>query len=1327
MSSDNVPIARFIGEYAKRASNAPYETDMFGMAPPSTDELLQNAAKNAASAPDRLLSVTSFSPNLFNDENDVLGEARAVYDAWHNPDGSAKPGWMKAPNGRPTNLTERQWCQVRTPSFKRWFGDWEMSSTLSSIELLRPVEIKDLEDGFDAKVAYSALENGMNALDGREVRFVNSTLGKILRHRGYDTSRLVPHLKEVFDAAIPIGFEAERAMPARGDGTPHKEHRNFVGYHNYLGKIADGGRTYFVRFTVQELRTRSKSFVPNELHSTFVSDVDLYSEADLLALDTAKGAGKVGAVGLTDGIVAKRLAEFKVARENSSKGVDENGEPRVVYHATDNAFTVFDRSRLGENTYRNASDEAARQMAMLGFWFNEKDLRGKTYQDRSIAAYVDVKNPYETTFDELWDELSETSHEEFIDCLKEEGYDGIVLEDTEFGGKSFVLLEPNQIKSATDNVGTFSGDPDIRYSVVSDKQLIDKLDSEPTVIVYRAMQLIDGKLYPPMAAKIENEYVEATEFDIWYKSDEHPELAIPVIDEKTGLQKIDRKTRRPIFVFRLNKGNGKSIEAAYNPYWHTSRSPLNDQFSSASDRPNLVVVECEIPAGELISDYKAKNAKDSVGEKDWHSGPVSSWLAEYGKKRKVILSRYNKILRILQDEEVAREIKKLIEGTDISIPENVITPSLREALEKIGVDISRQSRAAYSWDKLTKKGKKPRKVKLPHFKTGAFNKNASQDEIVDAAKKSVRNAGGTDTKRGLSINIPAFGDVVVVGKPGLRHGLRPYGARYSRIANIDNADILTVIGEVLKNSVPVNEVRPRENDKTSGATILFGAAIDENSYIVPVVSVVNHIKDTNETPPVSVFPLKSINTKGHLKHAFDTENIENALSEVNLADLIFEVNDKIPIFSKDVYNHFKTVRPATEDFGAFRFSVTAETTAMDATNPRSPLMNELYSQAGENSHAVGNIVRGLYNRIPGTRFIERDPNRDEGDVRVKTRESTIAKANRLYGGDVTQVTDIAGSTLVMPENASRSDFENAFELLKGIAPEEGAYVVGVSKPDGDILSGGVRAVLRFANGGLGEVALEPSDTMNLLYSVSSVNGIPYVEVDTDQHIFDGVSPNDYQKVVRKYLNKKFSKRIIGVKPKNAYVKSEGISEYIYPSKHISRELLEAKLRASTELDNLMRASFYEGHTDDRENHKHEKATGGWDYYRVIFHIGNKWLSGKINVMVTDNGRVFYDITDIKNETAKSVRSLYALSHSPSQGGSDASIVAKKTEEVNSQVTGKLNQRDDNVISSMSDVAEALGDAVDVGDLKEQFSVSTEALVQEKIRDYATTKEAKRNG
>ena len=33
--------------------------------------------------------------------------------------------YLKAPNGKPSNLTPEQWKLVRTPEFKAWFGDWE--------------------------------------------------------------------------------------------------------------------------------------------------------------------------------------------------------------------------------------------------------------------------------------------------------------------------------------------------------------------------------------------------------------------------------------------------------------------------------------------------------------------------------------------------------------------------------------------------------------------------------------------------------------------------------------------------------------------------------------------------------------------------------------------------------------------------------------------------------------------------------------------------------------------------------------------------------------------------------------------------------------------------------------------------------------------------------------------------------------------------------------------------------------------------------------------------------------------------------------------------
>lgn len=228
-----------------------------------------------------------------------------------------------------------------------------------------------------------------------------------------------------------------------------------------------------------------------------------------------------------------------------------------------------------------------------------------------------------------------------------------------------------------DSASAYEYEQTMKYSLVEDKKTLDFLNEQKHIKVYRAMQVIDGKLYPPMAAKIKGDdgkttFVEATQLGKWYQADEHPEL---VTNGK----------------FTLNKGNGSSITAAYNPYWHTSKSPLNDQFTSAYKRDNLVTVECEVPESELTSGYKAEGAKDSVGEMSWHSGQVSSKLSGE-KTRKVILSRWVKVNRIVPDSEVASKIAKLLEGENVSIPDNTITPSLRSELEKLGVEIMRSGK-----------------------------------------------------------------------------------------------------------------------------------------------------------------------------------------------------------------------------------------------------------------------------------------------------------------------------------------------------------------------------------------------------------------------------------------------------------------------------------------------------------------------------------------------------------------------------------------------------------------------------------------------------------
>ena len=251
----------------------------------------------------------------------------------------------------------------------------------------------------------------------------------------------------------------------------------------------------------------------------------------------------------------------------------------------------------------------------------------------------------------------------------------------------------------------------INFNKVEDKKTLDELDNGPTVKRYRAMQLIDGKLYPPMSAKVDGEMRQPTEIGVWEQSEERPDLV------KNGK-----------FVLKKGQKGQSDVPAAYNPYFHTSTSGLNDQFTSAYRRPELVVVEVEIPESELTSGYKAEGAKDAVGDTEWHSGVVNSALPK-DRQRTVTLSRYSKVNRIVPDSEVADMIAKQLEGTGVEVPYNVVTPQLRQELEARGVKISDQPAGL-------KRGPKMQKVSADEMKQREAKRDEEQSKtIFDTSKK----------------------------------------------------------------------------------------------------------------------------------------------------------------------------------------------------------------------------------------------------------------------------------------------------------------------------------------------------------------------------------------------------------------------------------------------------------------------------------------------------------------------------------------------------------------------------------------------------------------
>lgn len=228
-----------------------------------------------------------------------------------------------------------------------------------------------------------------------------------------------------------------------------------------------------------------------------------------------------------------------------------------------------------------------------------------------------------------------------------------------------------------------SPEGDIRFREVEDDAVLREFAEGKTVKAYRTMQVIDGKLYSPMATKVGGKATPEIKLGVPEQAEEHPEIIKRTKIGKDGVE---------VGYVVIDKGLGKgTLEVAYNPSIHASRTALNDQFTSIHIRPNLVTVEVEIPLSELTSGYRAKFAKDAVGEISWHSGTVSGQLAELGKPRRVILSRYDRPVRIVPFREVAAMIAEQLDGTDIAIPYNVVQPQVRAELERIGVAISEEA------------------------------------------------------------------------------------------------------------------------------------------------------------------------------------------------------------------------------------------------------------------------------------------------------------------------------------------------------------------------------------------------------------------------------------------------------------------------------------------------------------------------------------------------------------------------------------------------------------------------------------------------------------
>ena len=293
--------------------------------------------------------------------------------------------------------------------------------------------------------------------------------------------------------------------------------------HRFYTAMQYGDDIYGVKMTVREKQNGSTVFYTLEAHDLDIEKINPGTESSRGGVVKAALPGRSPAIKYStffekfkpiDDLLGLKYKEkysnvrFSIAPEgdqtetaafkkwfDGSKVVDENGEPLVVYHGTNADFNIFDKEKFGlwdnGSKFRiTGTDENGKlkfeTLKDEGFFFTAQKGEAKDHAEgaaemaggsaRIIKAYLKAENPLVIEMDKYYAEVKRYTAQdwydkhtgEILDQFHAGNYDSIIIKNPLLGtaGNMYIVFEPNQIKSATDNIGTFDPEnPDIRFSL----------------------------------------------------------------------------------------------------------------------------------------------------------------------------------------------------------------------------------------------------------------------------------------------------------------------------------------------------------------------------------------------------------------------------------------------------------------------------------------------------------------------------------------------------------------------------------------------------------------------------------------------------------------------------------------------------------------------------------------------------------------------------------------------------------------------------------------------------------------------------------------------
>ena len=298
--------------------------------------------------------------------------------------------WMKAPNGKPTNLTEQQWLQVRTPSFKAWFGDWENSPKSAS---------KVVDENGEPMVLYHGTKASSD--------FYEFDIDKLSSASG-DNGYYGAGFYFTPDKNIALEY-GKSIMPV------------FLNMKNPVYDTVESIEPLLPKLGIEKkLINVDKDWLTQAIKN---KDKNAGILADIFNTMDKKTASREG------------WSLFKArGGDINNNGLDLN--------------TIFD---IYSSNYHYLTD--------ADFSFIEKNI-GQIPESSKIYGYERIINIFRLTRKGIY-------ANEFTEAALSVGRDGAVSPEKD----EYVVFEPNQIKSATNNNGAFdSNNNDIRYSQMGGSQ-----------------------------------------------------------------------------------------------------------------------------------------------------------------------------------------------------------------------------------------------------------------------------------------------------------------------------------------------------------------------------------------------------------------------------------------------------------------------------------------------------------------------------------------------------------------------------------------------------------------------------------------------------------------------------------------------------------------------------------------------------------------------------------------------------------------------------------------------------------------------------------------